>query len=208
MCIFDVGNNVKKTKQKSHMKNNYEHLNLIDMKYIRHNPTLQDLRIWVAFFILLILIPGLTSYYLDSQNPAVLLGLLLILGFFIFNLVIRKSLAFQNYFTSRYNLLTTKDRTEIVFDFSRDLAFEKILEVINQSKFKLVAADTEKFVILAISKISFRSWGENIYLSFEKRGDQTVMKFCSVTLFQIYSWGKNEENYGKLFKEIEDSLTV
>lgn len=190
------------------MKNTYEHFNMIDMKYIRHKPTLLDLRIWVAFFVLLILIPTLTSYYLDSQNPALLFGLLLILGFFIFNLVIRKSPSFKNYFTSRYNLLTTKDRTEIVFDFSRDLAFEKILEVINQSKFKVVAADPNKYEILAVTSISFRSWGENIYLSFEGHGDQTVMKFCSVTLFQIYSWGKNEENYERLLRDIEDSLTV
>jgi hypothetical protein len=86
--------------------------------------------------------------------------------------------------------------------------FEKVMEVVNDSKFKLVDTDNEKLEILAISSISFLSWGENLYISFETRGDETVMKFCSSTLFQIYSWGKNEKNISDLLNEIESSFTI
>jgi hypothetical protein len=71
-----------------------------------------------------------------------------------------------------------------------------------------VDTDKNNFEILAISTITFKSWGENLYISFETIGDQTVLKFCSSTLFQLYSWGKNEENYNALLNEIESSLTI
>jgi len=86
--------------------------------------------------------------------------------------------------------------------------FEKIIEVIKDSKFKLIEADKDRFELLAITPISFTSWGENLYISFETRGNETIMKFCSSTLFQIYSWGKNEKNFTDLLNEIESSLTI
>ncbi|MDB9961631.1 hypothetical protein OAD62_05990 [Oceanihabitans sp.] len=177
------------------------------MKYITHKPALKDFKIWIAFLVFIVL-PCFIPYHLELENPIVMIFLFLIVGFFIFNLIIRKSLSFNNYFTSRYNLLTSKVRSEKVFDISKELMFEKIVEVINDSKFKLAEVDKDKFEILAISKITLLSWGENLYISFEKSGNETIMKFCSVTLFQIYSWGKNEKNCADLLNEIESSLIV
>jgi len=68
--------------------------------------------------------------------------------------------------------------------------YEKITEIIDNSKFKLVDTNNEKLEILAISSITFKSWGENLYISLEANGNNTLMKFCSTTLFQIYSWVK------------------
>jgi hypothetical protein len=158
--------------------------------------------------VLIILLSGLLGYYLEPNNPFKLIFLFLIVGFFVFNLIIRKSLSFKNYFISRYNLLTTKVRAEKGYDIPKELMFEKIIEVINNSGFKLIKTDKEKFEILAISTITFKSWGENLYINFETKGNETIMKFCSSTLFQIYSWGKNEKNYDDLLNEIENSLTV
>ena len=168
------------------------------MKTLKH--------ISVAF--LIILISGLSPYYLKPNNPIMMTFLFLIVGFFIFNLIIRKSLSFKSYFTSRYNLFTTKVRSEKSYDIPKELMFEKIIEVINHSDFKLVETDENKFEILAISKITFKSWGENLYINFETKGNETIMKFCSSTLFQMYSWGKNEKNYDDLLNEIESSLIV
>lgn len=168
------------------------------MKTLKH--------ISVAFLIMLI--SGLSTYYLKPDNPIMMTFLFLIVGFFIFNLIIRKSLSFKNYFTSQYNLFTTKVRSEKSYDIPKELMFEKIIEVINHSDFKLVETDENKFEILAISKITFKSWGENLYISFETKGSETIMKFCSSTLFQIYSWGKNEKNYEDLLNEIESSLII
>jgi hypothetical protein len=168
------------------------------MKTLKH--------ISVAFLIMLI--SGLSPYYLKPNNPLMMTFLFLIVGFFIFNLIIRKSLSFKSYFTSRYNLFTTKVRSEKSYDIPKELMFEKIIEVINHSDFKLVETDENKFEILAISKITFKSWGENLYINFETKGNETIMKFCSSTLFQMYSWGKNEKNYDDLLNEIESSLIV
>jgi len=168
------------------------------MKSIKHT----------SIALLIILISGLVSYYLKPNNPIILTFLILIVGFFIFNLIIRKSLSYKNYFTSQYNLFTTKVRSEKLYDIPKELMFEKIIEVINNSAFKLVDSDKDKFEILAISKITLRSWGENLYISFDTKGNETIMKFCSSTLFQIHSWGKNEKNYNDLLNEIESSLII
>lgn len=168
------------------------------MKTLKH--------ISVAFLIMLI--SGLSPYYLKPNNPIMMTFLFLTVGFFIFNLIIRKSLSFKSYFTSRYNLFTTKVRSVKSYDIPKELMFEKIIEVINHSDFKLVETDENKFEILAISKITFKSWGENLYINFETKGNETIMKFCSSTLFQMYSWGKNEKNYDDLLNEIESSLIV
>lgn len=126
----------------------------------------------------------------------------------IFNLIIRNSLSFKNYFTNQYNLFTTKVWHQKSYDIPKDLMFEKIIEVINSSNLKLVETNKEKLEILAISTITFKSWGENLYISFETNGNETIIKFCSVTLFQIYSWGKNEKNYDNLLNDIKNSLIV
>jgi hypothetical protein len=176
-------------------------------EYIKHKPTSKDVLIW--FIILaIIFIPIISGYRFLSESPALMIVVFLIPAFFVFNLLIRTLPSFKNYFTSKFNLLTSKVYSEKTFDISKELMFEKIIEVINNSNFKLVEADKDKFEIFAITNISWKSWGENIYISFETNGDETVMKFCSVTLFQIYSWGKNEKNYDDLLNEIEESLTI
>lgn len=178
------------------------------MKYITHTPTLKDITIWFVVLAIIVLIPVFSSYLLEPENPGFIIVPFLILGFFVFHLVIRKSLFFKNYFTSRFNLLTFKVQAEKVFDIPKDLMFEKVIEVINNSRFKLVEADKSKFEILAITKITFKSWGENLYISFDTIDDKTIMKFCSVSFFQIYSWGKNEKNTVDLLSEIETSFTI
>ncbi len=158
--------------------------------------------------VLIMLISVLMTYYLQPNNPFMIVLLFLFIGFFIFNLIIRKSLSFKNYFTSPYNLFTTKVRYQKSYEIPKDLMFEKIIEVINNSDFKLVETNKEKLEILAISTITFKSWGENLYINFKTNGNITIMKFCSTTLFQMYSWGKNEKNYDDLLNDIENSLII
>jgi hypothetical protein len=178
------------------------------MKYITHKPTFKDITIWFFVLAIIVIIPVFIAYILESENPYLFAVPLIIFGFFAFNLVIRRSLYFKNYFISPFNLLTTKIRIEKVFDIPEELMFEKMIEVLDHSKFKLVEANKDNSEILAVTKITFKSWGENLYISFETIGDKTIMKFCSVTFFQITSWGKNEKNYDDLLTEIESSLTI
>jgi hypothetical protein len=98
--------------------------------------------------------------------------------------------------------------SEKVFDISGDLMFEKMIEVIDHSKFKLVEVNKDNLEILAITNISLKTWGENMYISFDAHGDQAIMKIISVTFFQGTSWGKNEKNVNDLVSEIESSFTI
>jgi len=157
---------------------------------------------------LIIFISILIPFYTEPNNPYMMIFTFLIAGFFIFNLIIRKSLLYKNYYTSKYNFFTSKVRYERTYDIPIDLMFEKILEVVNNSSLKLVETNKEKFEILAITSMTLISWGENLYISFEIQGDRTIMKFCSTTLFQMYSWGKNERNYNNLISEIDNSLII
>jgi len=158
--------------------------------------------------LLIMLISVLITYYVKSNNPILAIIPFILIGFFIFNLTIRSSLSFKNYFTSRFNIFTTKVHYQKSYEIPKDLMFEKIIEVINNSKFKLVKTNKEKYEILAITTITFNSWGENLYLSFDTSENMTIMNFCSTTLFQMYSWGKNDKNYSELLKNIENSLII
>ena len=158
--------------------------------------------------VLIIVISALIGLYVQPDNPLLITLIVLIVGLATFNLIVRNSPAFKPYFTSRFNLFTSKVKSENVYDIPIDLMFEKIIEVINHSKFRLIEADNESFEIMANTTMTFRSWGENIYINFEETEGNTKMKFCSATLFQIHSWGKNEENYHELLNRIENSLIV
>ena len=139
----------------------------------------------------------------------VLLVPIFFLAIFIFNFFIRKRLSFKRYFTSKYNLFTTKVYSEHSFgDVPREIMFEKMIEVVNNSRFKLVDNDKEKLEILAIANTSMSSWGENLYISFETLGYETIIKFSSVTVFAMYDGGKNEENLADLLAELEESLII
>tara|TARA_R110000737_G_C14617083_1_gene492160 strand:+ start:2895 stop:3401 length:507 start_codon:yes stop_codon:yes gene_type:complete len=168
------------------------------MKIVKH----------IAVAALIFVISGFIAYNIEANNPVLMTFCFMMIGFLIFNAIIRKSLSSKNYFISKYNLFTSKVWSEKSFDIDKELLFEKIIEVINDSTLKLVDTDKEKLEILAISRMSFKSWGENLYISFETKGSETIMKFCSVTLFQTHSWGKNEKNRDDLLNEIENSLTV
>ncbi len=142
-----------------------------------------------------------------SWNPLLLLITVPYLTM-IFNLVVRKNLFFKNYFISKYNLLSTKFRYEKTFDFSKELTFEKLKEVLADAGFKICKTELEKGIIFATSPISWKSWGENIYIDLKESDGRTEMKFYSVCIAQIYSWGKNEANCTKFLHEFEESLTV
>ena len=131
----------------------------------------------ILFAALNLVIAVLVIYFMKPDNPFLVVFLLLIVGFFIFNLTIRKSLSYKNYFTSKYNLFTTKIKYQKVYDIPKDLMFEKLIEVINDSNFKLVEIDKEKSEILAITTITFKSWGENLYIERRRNDDDFLFNY-------------------------------
>lgn len=136
--------------------------------------------------------------------------IVVIFGFalFFFNIAVRRILWFRPYYISKFNFLTSKFSYKKMYDLTSDILFLKMIEVLQNSRFKVVKYDEKKGLILAISKMTWTSWGENIYVKLEGSGDITVVKFTSATIFGVYSWGKNKENYNTLLSKFDESLII
>ncbi len=133
---------------------------------------------------------------------------ILIITLFVLTMLVRDRLTFQKYFTSKYNILTSKKQYSQTFDIPVDLLFEKIIEVAKAGSFKIADINKNQHLILLTSGFAFKSWGENIYIGFNTEGTQTELKFCSVTIFQMFSWGKNTSNIQNLIFDIESSFVI
>ena len=128
--------------------------------------------------------------------------------FFLFNSIVRSKISFKPYFLSKWNFFSAKYRKDIEFDIPIELVFDKLLEVFSEKPFKLRYANKDTFEIFSTTGYSWKSWGENIYIQLVMLDDNTIIKFNSVSLFGIYTRGKNEENFEGVLQKIEDSLTV
>ncbi|MBA3900164.1 MAG: hypothetical protein H0X62_08145, partial [Bacteroidetes bacterium] len=133
---------------------------------------------------------------------------LLIAALFIFSLAIKNVVWFKPYFTSKFNILSSKERYQKEFDFSKEILFEKLIEVLDNAGFTINKTNKETGEIFATSSISWSSWGENIYIEINEINDKTIIDFYSVCFIQIISWGKNKRNYDKFLNEFEKSLTI
>ena len=143
----------------------------------------------------------------DDSNIGSFL-ILLISGVILFNLGVRSKLSMKNYFTSRYNILTSKHDVISNYELPHDLLFDKIVEVLEEHGYKKIKVDKVKGLIFAPASISFKSWGENLYFTLTKLDEnRTELLFESVA-FQLYSWGKNEDNAQRFFGKLEESLII
>lgn len=161
----------------------------------------------LAIAIILLFSFALGAYMTKKGNVVYLISIAFI-SIFLFNIVVRNRIWFKPYFVSSWNIFSSKFRKDFKFDIPRELVHEKIIEVIKDSPFEIKYADRDAFEILAVSKMSWMSWGENIYLTLVETEGKTRIRFDSVALFQIYTWGKNEKNFEIFLEKVEDSLTI
>lgn len=146
---------------------------------------------------------------MDMEDNSVIIYFILLPGaIFIFNFLMRKNSRFQPYYTSKYNFLTSKYKSSISSDLTKGLMFQKMVEVIDNSNLNLVYADENTNKIFATKGLSWKSWGENIYIDFTEENGKTQMNFTSTTVVGMVSWGKNEKNYNRLLSTYEESLTI
>ena len=162
----------------------------------------------IAIIIAFILFAFLIAFYIGPTSPYNISFIIIISSLIIFNFIVRRFLSFKNYFLSKYNIFTINFRAEKSYEITKEIMFLKTTEVLHNSRFKIIDIDKDKLEILAKSSFTYKSYGENLYISFETEGDKTIMKFCSSTVYQIISYGKNEKNYNDLVIAIEDSLIV
>lgn len=146
--------------------------------------------------------------YVPAESLSSYLVVVVIGCLFAVHFAIRKIPAFKGYFLSPVNFLSAKYSSVTQYDIPIELMFEKTLEVLESTHFKLQQADKVKYEIFATSPISWRSWGENLYISFEEKEDKTLMTFHSVAVMQMHTWDKNRKNSEHLINTIEESLII
>jgi hypothetical protein len=151
---------------------------------------------------------GLVTFLQSRYEWVAYVLAFLVGGFLLFSIIVRRNIHFKPYFTSKYNFLTSKVRHQKQIDLPKDILFEKLREVLTEAGFTIRYADKAAGSLLATSKISFYSWGENIYLDLEEKNGITKVEFCSACLFGVTSWGRNEKNYEHLFDTFDNLLTI
>ncbi len=159
---------------------------------------------------IIIFIPFMVAIMiLQKKAPDLLIVLAVISSsLFLFSMIVRNSMRFKPYFTSRYNVLTSKVRHQMEFDLPKDILFEKMREVLTEAGFKVHHAEKDAGILFATSAISFFSWGENIYVDITESSGKTKVDFCSACFFGIVSWGRNEKNYERMMETFENSLII
>jgi hypothetical protein len=110
--------------------------------------------------------------------------------------------------TQPNSIIFGKYKNEEVYDLPADLLFNRVKELYEKDKKINVVLNEEKREILVVTGFSWITWGENIYIDVVENGeDSSTLNFCSVT-FQMFSWGKNQENFENFQKQMEVALTV
>jgi hypothetical protein len=150
----------------------------------------------------------LIAYYSGEKWLSLFVFLPLIL-LLIINLFLRKKLRYKNWFLSSLNIFLDR-KTEIVkLDFTSDLLFEKLLEVIEESSFKILDISHEKLQIVCGTNPNLKTWGENIYIQLHQiEEDSTNVEFISTTIFGGNSLKRNDKNFEKFMQSFEESLTI
>jgi len=124
------------------------------------------------------------------------------------SLILRKKLAFKSWILSKMNFLMAKEVTIFTSEIPKDLLFEKLLEVIEESDFDFADSNKETFEIVATTFPNFFTWGENMYIEISvDKNEMSEIKFTSATIFG-YSWKRNRKNTNKFFQLFEESLTI
>lgn len=147
------------------------------------------------------------SYYTgDIWLP--LLVFVVPVGLLILNLSLRKRLRYSSWFLSSINFLLERKKYVRQIEISKELLFDKLIEVIGESKFNLLDSNKDQSQLLCGTSINFWTWGENIYINLESLDGETTIEFTSTTLFGGSSWNRNQNNFESFNKSFETSLTI
>lgn len=160
----------------------------------------------LLFFLFLIALT--LTFSGKSVHPIVLGTAIAIVAVFILQLILRRSPVMKPYYTHRLNFISTGECFVVKSDIPADILIDKLGEVAEQVGFRVLEKDREAGLIFAITRTTFVSWGENIYITVRDLGGNSEFEFNSVCFFQLYDWGKNERNYHRFMTEFEKSLII
>lgn len=148
------------------------------------------------------------TWYLTDDAWLSLLIFLIPIGLLIINFLLRKRLTYSKWFLSPVNITLERTTHTTHSEISKDLLYDKLLEVIKDSQFNLLDKDNNESRILLGTSANFWTWGENIYIQLEPSSKGSVIHFTSVTLFGNTSWKRNDKNFDAFIHSFESSLTI
>lgn len=154
----------------------------------------------IAVVILRLLDEGGMSYFLAIGS--------VMLGYQVVAFVFRNDLKWKGFYISQYNILTAKTKEALDFEIESETLFEKAKEVLATNGYKDLVIDKSQKLILAKEPISFKSWGENIYVSVVDKGNGNSELIYESVAFQAYTWGKNEDNGSRFLANMEESFII
>ncbi|MFT6165575.1 MAG: hypothetical protein ACJAV5_000696 [Vicingaceae bacterium] len=120
----------------------------------------------------------------------------------------RRNLRWKSFYTSPFNLLTAKRVEVFQFDIESGLLFDKAKEVLIQNGIKIKSTDDENKILLVVTSISLKSWGEKIYVTINRNGSESSELIYEIVAFQVYTWGKNEDNASDFKEQLEESFII
>lgn len=150
----------------------------------------------------------LLSYYSGKPLVSLLIFAIPIL-FLLINFLLRKKLRYKPWFLNTLNFLLAKKTKVFTSEIPEELLFQKLLNVVEESEFKLLDADLNTKNILVATGVNFLTWGENIYIEIKPVESEIVeVKVVSVTIFGSHSFNRNTANYQSFYNAFEESLTI
>lgn len=148
------------------------------------------------------------TFYLTENTWLSILIFLLPISLLIIGLFFRKRLKYSNWFLNPVNISLERSVHSIESEISSDLLFDKLIEVIEDSQFRLLDTDKTKLMLLMGTSINFWTWGENIYIKIDPIQNGSIIHFTSVTLYGNSSWKRNDANLESFIQAFELSLTI
>jgi hypothetical protein len=130
-----------------------------------------------------------------------------------FNFVVSGYSRFKPYFTSRYNILTSKIRRVHEIDLPKELLFKKLIEIMPHVGFIIKHSDEQRGTIHAVTPITKIVMGEIIYISLTEVNGKSMLEFYSTSIspgfdFKYILRERNERNFKKFLQEYEESLII
>ncbi|KAB2946263.1 MAG: hypothetical protein OIN84_02065 [Candidatus Methanoperedens sp.] len=92
-----------------------------------------------------------------------------------------------------------------LFQFPQPIIYDAIKKAFKELEWKIIEESKDK--INASTPITFVSWGETIEIVISSDSNYTKVKVTSNPNFQIFDWGKSEENVKTMFDTITNLLT-
>ena len=106
------------------------------------------------------------------------------------------------------NFIIKKRSIEIKYDLSKDIIFEKYLEIIQGTDFEVIYKNEEKGELFLCTVTNLLVWKQNIYLKLIENDGETKVNIDCATINQVVSWGANKQRTDDLIQRMEEAFII